>query len=60
MAGISNPAIKENDKTDATRIRRQYSAGEKVRLLRLHLVEGQPISAICDQHQSHPTLSTSG
>jgi transposase len=38
------------------RIRRQYSAGEKVRLLRLHLVEGQPISTICDKHQIHPTL----
>ena len=38
------------------RTRRQYSAEEKVRLLRLHLVEGQPISAICDEHQIHPTL----
>lgn len=40
----------------AARIRRQHSAEEKVRLLRLHLVEGQPISAICDKHQIHPTL----
>ena len=38
------------------RIRRQYSGAEKVRLLRLHLVEGQAISAICDTHQIHPTL----
>jgi transposase-like protein len=44
----------KDDKT--TRIRRQYGAEEKVRLLRLHLVEGKPISAICDQHQIHPTL----
>lgn len=44
----------KDDKT--TRPRRQYSAEEKVRLLRLHLVEGQPISAICDEHQIHPTL----
>lgn len=42
--------------TAAARIRRQYSAEEKVRLLRLHLVEGRPISAICDEHQIHPTL----
>jgi transposase-like protein len=42
--------------TATPRIRRQHSAEEKVRLLRLHLVEGQPISAICDQHQIHPTL----
>jgi len=40
----------------AARIRRQYSAEEKVKLLRLHLVEGQPISAICEKHQIHPTL----
>ena len=40
----------------AARIRRQHSAEEKVRLLRLHLVEGQAISTICDTHQIHPTL----
>lgn len=40
----------------AARLRRHYSAEEKVRLLRLHLVEGQAISAICDKHQIHPTL----
>lgn len=38
------------------RRRRQYSGQEKVRLLKLHLVEGQPISQICDEHQIHPTL----
>lgn len=43
-----------DDKT--TRSRRKYSGEEKVRLLRLHLVEGQPISQICDEHQIHPTL----
>jgi transposase len=43
-----------DDKT--TRTRRQYTGEEKVRLLRLHLVEGQPISQICDEHQIHPTL----
>jgi transposase len=40
----------------AARLRRQHSAEEKVRLLRLHLVEGQAISSICDKHQIHPTL----
>ena len=46
-----------NPKDDKTaRTRRQYSAEEKVRLLKLHLIDGQPISAICDQHQIHPTL----
>lgn len=38
------------------RTRRQHSADDKVRLLRLHLVEGRPISAICDEHHIHPTL----
>lgn len=44
----------KDDKT--LRTRRQYSGQEKVRLLKLHLVEGQPISQICDEHQIHPTL----
>ena len=44
----------QDDKT--TRPRRQHSAEEKVRLLKLHLVDGEPISAICDRHQIHPTL----
>jgi hypothetical protein len=44
----------KDDKT--TRTRRQYSAEEKVRLLKLHLADGKPISVICDQHQIHPTL----
>jgi transposase len=48
--------MNSKDDKNTARIRRQYSAEEKVRLLRLHLVEGQPISAICDQHQIHPTL----
>jgi transposase-like protein len=44
----------QDDKT--TRTRRQYSAEEKVRVLKLHLVDRQSISAICDQHHIHPTL----
>lgn len=42
--------------TEAGRQRRQHSAADKVRLLRLHLVEGKPISAICEEHGLHPTL----
>lgn len=45
-----------NHTTETTRVRRQHTAEEKVRLLRLHLLEGRPISAICDEHQIHPTL----
>ena len=36
--------------------RKRFSAEEKVRLLRLHLVEKQPISQICDQHQVKPNV----
>ena len=46
----------DQNQDPAARIRRQYSAEEKVRLLRLHLVEGQAISTICDTNQIHPTL----
>ena len=47
---------KAQNQDPAARIGRQYTAEEKVKLLRLHLVEGQPISTICDKHQIHPTL----
>ncbi|TLD71357.1 transposase [Phragmitibacter flavus] len=49
--------MKSNDQnTDSLRNRRHFSPQEKVRLLRLHLVEDQSISSICEQHQLHPTL----
>lgn len=47
--------MKHQDDNTA-RSRRQHSAEDKVRLLKLHLVEGRPISAICEEHQIHPTL----
>ena len=57
MAEPPNSAMKPNeDKREPTRTRRQHSAEDKVRLLRLHLVEGRAISAICEEHQIHPTL----
>jgi len=46
----------KDQNSDTPRNRRHFSAQEKVRLLRLHLVEGQSISSICEQHQLHPTL----
>jgi transposase-like protein len=36
--------------------RRQYSPEEKVRILRLHLLENQPVSEICEKEGIHPTL----
>jgi transposase len=36
--------------------RRHHSSQEKVRILRLHLLEGKPISDICEAEGIHPTL----
>lgn len=38
------------------KIRRQHSAQDKVRILRLHLLEQKPISEICQAEGIHPTL----
>ena len=36
--------------------RRHFSAGEKVKILRLHLLEGKAISALCEEHGLQPSL----
>ena len=36
--------------------RRKFSAEEKVRILRKHLVEDVPVSDLCDEHGLHPTV----
>ena len=36
--------------------RRQYSAQEKVRILREHFLEKVPISDVCDRHGLNPTV----
>jgi transposase len=36
--------------------RKKFSSEEKVRLLRLHLVEKVPVSDICDQHGLNPNV----
>lgn len=38
------------------RKRRQFSAEEKLRVLRLHLLEGRPVSEVCDESGIHPTM----
>lgn len=48
--------MNENEKSPKGRPRRQHTAEEKVRLLRLHLLEGKAISTICEEHGIHPTL----
>src|SRR5271155_5574515 len=36
--------------------RRRHSPEEKLRILRLHLLEQKPISDLCEEHGLHPTL----
>lgn len=36
--------------------RRHHSPEDKVRILRLHLLERKPISELCEQEGIHPTL----
>jgi transposase len=36
--------------------RRQYTAAKKVGILREHLLEGRPVSDVCDEHSINPTL----
>jgi len=36
--------------------RKNYSAEEKVAILKQHLLEQKPISDICDQYNLHPTV----
>ena len=38
------------------RQRRQYSAQEKVAILREHLIERAPVSDVCDRHGLNPTV----
>ena len=35
--------------------RRQFSGAEKVKILRLHLLEGQPVSDLCEQFKLNPS-----
>jgi transposase-like protein len=35
--------------------RKQYSPEQKVAILREHLLEGQPVSDVCDRHHINPT-----
>jgi transposase len=36
--------------------RRHLSAEDKIKLLRLHLLEGKPISAICEENDLQPSV----
>jgi len=36
--------------------RRHFSGEEKVKILRMHLLEGKPVSDLCEQHKINPSL----
>jgi transposase-like protein len=36
--------------------RKNYTPEEKVNILKEHLVNGVPVSDVCDQYQLHPTV----
>lgn len=36
--------------------RRRHTAPQKISILRQHLLEGRPVSEICDEHGINPTL----
>ena len=36
--------------------RRQFSGEEKVKILRLHLLEGKAVSELCEQYKINPSL----
>ena len=36
--------------------RRKFSPAQKVAIIREHLIEGVPISTLCDKHGIYPTL----
>lgn len=36
--------------------RRHFSGQEKVKILRLHLLEGKPVSDLCEQYKINPSL----
>jgi transposase len=36
--------------------RKHHTAEEKVAILRRHLIDRVPVSALCDEHHVHPTV----
>ena len=41
---------------ERVRQRTHYSAEQKVSILREHLIDGRPVSEICDEYGLHPTV----
>ena len=43
-------------KNESKRERRYFSPEQKVAIVKQHLVDGKPVSELCDEHQIQPTL----
>jgi transposase-like protein len=40
----------------SVRERRHFSGQDKVKIIRMHLLEGKPVSELCDEHKLTPSL----
>lgn len=42
--------------SEKCRSRRKFTAPEKIAILREHLLEGRPVSDVCDDHKLNPNM----
>lgn len=54
--GQPHPHMSQEQPPQGAKSRRQFSPADKVRILRLHLVERRAISDICQQEDIQPSL----
>jgi transposase-like protein len=47
--------MKAEDSGSSRRERRHFSAGQKLAIVKRHLVDGAPVSDLCDEYQILPT-----
>lgn len=56
MSNSSHASNRSHATDRPKRARRNFTAHEKVAILRLHLLEKVPLSDVCEQQGIHPTL----
>lgn len=54
--GQPHPRMSQEQPPHGAKSRRHFNPADKVRILRLHLVERRPISEICQQEDIQPSL----
>jgi len=55
MNGSNNGSARQSNNSSARRERRQFTAEQKVAIVKRHLVDGVSISELCDAEQILPT-----